>query len=648
MMIDPAYAADSRFTYPKQFTMSAKGVNVQNGRFNHSAVDLSLGPFSLKRSWGDEPLYPRVRTFGTGYFSNRIYTAWGHNYVQGSYADTQDSLGNLIVFVVDGQEFRFRVDPNFQLLPQNKSSQGNRLSYVSGSWILVDRGGNVFTFQPHAALPQVGFSYNVNQVLASAVYADGSRLDYAYNGSAQVRTVTSNKGYALVFDYDGQNNLAAACGYNLSITVVNLSTNCAPAVRKVTYGYNAAGTLLTSVTDVHSGVVNISYVSLGNAAWPWPSCITLRNSSTCEISNHYGAPTNLNGGVYFGEVDQVTRQTTATGDVWSYDYVGDEDPQDLPIVAGRPRWTDAFMGGAGGNAVMRYDRGQLVDYNGPLGTFVYRYAFANFMLPTTGTFAIATIDYRSSLPTLITSGAGDVEFFEHNFRGEVTRRITLPRFTDINTLTRTNGGPLMPTDPELALCCVNVGQLNVPAGSTVVTQSFLPDWGGVGLYGTFYAMGCGAGPVDDKRCSKPIAQVDANGRQTDFEYSAIHGGILTETGPAPQPGAPRPQTRYSYVQRHAWTLDAGGAFVRSVHPIWVLASKSICRTSSWTGSACAVPGDEVVTTYEYGPDAGPNNLLLRGEVQDATGSPLRTCYSYDAFGLRTGVTSPRAGLAVCP
>ncbi len=335
--------------------MSAKGVNVQNGRFNYSSVDLAIGPFSLKRSLGDDALYPITRTFGPGYTSNRIYSAWGHSYAQGSYLKGSDSLGNLIVFVVDGKELQFRSSTGPVFLPQNKSSQGNRLSVQNGNFVLVDRDGSTYNFLQHPAFGSNGTSFT--QLLSNVLYADGSRLDYTYNSLGQVRTVISNMGYALVFDYNAQNNLAAVCGFNLTTAIVMSSTTCVGASRRVTYGYNAAGTLLTSVTDAEAGVVNISYVTAANA--PWPSCITFRNSATCEISNEFG-------GSLLIEEDQVTRQTTPMGDVWQYSYDNGEDPADLPIVAGRPRWTFSNMDGAGGYADMRYDRGLLVEYSGPL------------------------------------------------------------------------------------------------------------------------------------------------------------------------------------------------------------------------------------------------------------------------------------------
>lgn len=151
--------------------------------------------------------------------------------------------------------------------------------------------------------------------------------------------------------------------------------------------------------------------------------------------------------------------------------------------------------------------------------------------------------------------------------------------------------------------------------------------------------------------AKPTTIVDARGAQSDFTYDNVHGGVLTETGPAPAVGQPRPQTRYGYVQRYAWIANWSGGYVQAATPIWLLDFKSLCKTSAATGNPsapCAVAGDEVKTTYDYGPNSGPNNLLLRGIVEDAGGLSLRTCYGYDTQGRRISETKPKANLSSCP
>lgn len=156
-----------------------------------------------------------------------------------------------------------------------------------------------------------------------------------------------------------------------------------------------------------------------------------------------------------------------------------------------------------------------------------------------------------------------------------------------------------------------------------------------------------------KTCAKPEWTKDANGNVTTYTYSPDHGGILRKTGPAVQTRQPgggfasvTPQTRYSYALRDGWTPNGVGGYAQ----IWVLTQESFCRVGAPNpgGIGCALANDEVVTSYDYGPSAGPNLLLLRGKVVTADGVSLRTCFGYDDHGRKVSETSPRANLTSCP
>jgi YD repeat-containing protein len=151
------------------------------------------------------------------------------------------------------------------------------------------------------------------------------------------------------------------------------------------------------------------------------------------------------------------------------------------------------------------------------------------------------------------------------------------------------------------------------------------------------------------KCNQPNWIKDAQGNQTDFTYNNTTGQVLKVTGPA-APSGIRPQVRNTYTNRFAWFKNASGAFVKASSAISLLTKTSTCKTGApaTTGTGCAVAGDEIITTYEYGPDKGPNNLWLRGVVVDSGGLVLRTCYAYDAVGNRISQTSPRANLGSCP
>ena len=146
-------------------------------------------------------------------------------------------------------------------------------------------------------------------------------------------------------------------------------------------------------------------------------------------------------------------------------------------------------------------------------------------------------------------------------------------------------------------------------------------------------------------CNKPTAVLDANGNETDYTYDAVHGGVLTETYPSAN--GIRSQIRRTYVQRYAWYLNATGTMTRDANPVWLLATESYCRTGAASGSGCALANDEVLTSYDYGPDSGPNNLILRGKTVTADGQTVRTCYAHDKQGNKIWETAPNAHPSSC-
>jgi hypothetical protein len=154
--------------------------------------------------------------------------------------------------------------------------------------------------------------------------------------------------------------------------------------------------------------------------------------------------------------------------------------------------------------------------------------------------------------------------------------------------------------------------------------------------------------ISRKVCNKPVYRLDYRGSRTDYAWDPNSGSVLTETGPADAAGI-RPVKRAAYVQRYAWISNGTGGYVQAASPVWLPASEKICRTTATSGDACAGgPSDEVVTAYDYGPDAGPNNLLMRGKTVTADGATLRECYGYDASGNRVWTTGAGAGLSTCP
>ena len=157
-------------------------------------------------------------------------------------------------------------------------------------------------------------------------------------------------------------------------------------------------------------------------------------------------------------------------------------------------------------------------------------------------------------------------------------------------------------------------------------------------------------------CNKPLSTKDFNGNTWSFTYDPANGEVWTQTGPAVN--GVQPQNRYFYAQRNAAYLSSSG-MITDTRPIWVLTAESHCISGAAAplladgsppppGSGCAQANDEVVTSYDYGPSSGPNNLLVRGKTVTAQGQTLRTCYGHDSQVNKIWETSPNAQSSSCP
>lgn len=149
-------------------------------------------------------------------------------------------------------------------------------------------------------------------------------------------------------------------------------------------------------------------------------------------------------------------------------------------------------------------------------------------------------------------------------------------------------------------------------------------------------------------CHRPLTYTDRNGNVSLFEYSSVHGGVLSESMPAGANGI-RPVKRYRYAQRTAWILNGVSGYINSLPPVWLKTEERTCRTTVTVNDTCqGGSADEVVTAYDYGPNSGPNNLLLRGIVVTADGQSQRTCFTYDAMGNKISETPPMGTAESCP
>lgn len=642
----PATAQYARWQFPQQYILSPHGVNLQTGSFMASSTDLTIGNISLVRNWGSVPsITVGDRSFGalrlltdqpvTTWAANN--NGWSHNFNQG----VRFSLGNDARYfvVADGKMYNFRGLLDGSIVPAAAGSSGTMLAWVNGQWNFTDRSGNLFVYFAHPSMSQNGAQGSPNQLIQSITYANGSRLDFVYNPAGRPQWVSSNSGFAIKLEYSGSGNVSAACGFNLSAAFASPATACASAALRVSYAYDPAGIILTSVTDVLNQVTTITYSNF-QSQWFFPTCISLPNSATCTIRNDFGP---LPGeSVNVALPDQVRRLTTANGDIWNYFYRPQQDPADLPIVLGMPRYSRSGMTDPMGNEYgLRFDRGRLIDQTTPAGALGFRYKYAQVASGVYTNFSDIpqTVEYFSDEAGLVIMPEGNMDYYAYDDRGNIVMRSSWPKGS-VN--------PLLPGNPDWQRCCLNLGQPVELVGSLTRSRTYLGNYGAISQNGFVFVLGCGSGPADAKLCDKPLTETDNNGGVVSRTYAQAHGGILTETRPTVS--GIQPYTRYTYTQRFAWTRNSTGSFVRSTTGVWLLTQNSTCIHGgvASSGSGCAVADDEVSTNYDYGPDSGPNNLLLRGMSLTSGGQTLRTCYSYDDLGRKISETAPRAGLAVCP
>ncbi len=127
---------------------------------------------------------------------------------------------------------------------------------------------------------------------------------------------------------------------------------------------------------------------------------------------------------------------------------------------------------------------------------------------------------------------------------------------------------------------------------------------------------------DDVICFRPEWTKDANGNQTDYTWSNVHGGLLTQLDPADANNIRR-KTKNTY--------DSAGRLIKT----------ELCEAStSGTELTCGTAAS-FVTEWTY---FGGTRLPLTETITDGAGNgPLTTNYTYDDAGRQTSVNPPLAG-----
>ena len=631
----PARAQGSRIVNnpAEHFNIAPGGVDLRSGRYVYEATDLSVGGEGQPNSLSLKRTTPEAIR--------------GHNNSFGNFSSNWDIMLTVYPWDTDGNGAKndFRAIVRIRGLATTFASEGVLttyalksdgaaafLTYTGGTrtgastiYTYTASDGTVIVFRP------IGGKDCGNEVTGTCAFAssvtepDGTRytLSYAATGESggnfvRLSTVVSSRGYALTFEgASGTGGMGSritkACVTNLALSTV--PTTCASnALATATYTYS--GTRLTGVTGPDgstdsfgyvdgSGGYQMQFIKAGQTA-PW---LTNTVGTAPGMVNEEDLP-----------IEFVTAQSFADGRAYTYAYT--QPPSGASI--------------AGGAYVDNFGNGASVPYGFPItpgsGPEDHMQC-TQFPCSPPNPDDFTWIYQQTPGPISITDALGHTTTFEYC---DPAAMAGLPSYY----VNRCAVVPLVSfTDPEgarteLTYWGRNVSQVRRKAKP----GSGLPD------IVTSATYDCS----NPKICAKPLTATDANGKVTTYTYKAETGDLLTETRPADANGI-QAVIRNEYVQRYAWLSNGSGGYAQAAAPVWLLSATKTCRTTATVSGACAGgSADEVVTSYDYGPDSGPNLLLLRGKVVTADGVSLRTCYAYDAMGNRIGETSPRAGLTVCP
>ncbi|MBX3594150.1 RHS repeat-associated core domain-containing protein [Sphingomonas sp.] len=444
-----------------------------------------------------------------------------------------------------------------------------------------------------------------NAYATTVVHPDGAAFSLTYdnggpNGARRLKRVTSNAGYQLIFEYFGGSDahkIQKACAINLASTTPPGSDVCPSGAQSVSYGYS--GDRVASITDSAGQVSTI--VNNFSGSGPYTQLFYKPGLSSPYLTNTLSITDGISALDASGMA--VTQQVFADGRTFTYSYT-DLDPQTSD---------PAIVGGG-------YARGTGWVENGTLATALgwsYRQEVVNGNVGPL---------YVPSSPEMII---------------DPLNRVTTNEFS---------GAPYMPYQRLI--------KRTLPNGRA---ESFTYANGFLSQRTLSAATGSSDAPISVSMtyncttwvvCFKPVTVTDARGNTTDYTYDTTHGGVLTETGPAPMSGAARPQKRYTYGQFYAWYRNTSGSVVQAATPIWLVTEISECRDSSAGNPAACVGGnDEIRTVFTYGSAGSANNLLPTSKSVIAWDSAagamttLTTSWTYDANGDKLTEDGPMAGSA---
>lgn len=466
---------------------------------------------------------------------------------------------------------------------------------------------------------------------------DGTRYDFQYESPtvSRLRSVTSSRGYAALFEYGNGTKITKTCVINLGVTAKPANNLCPVTPPQVaTYSYSAidAKPVMTAATAPDNNTDSFSYTS-AVPGQTFQMAFTKPGQSVPWLTNSNAYDYTLDGLTY----PIITAQNFADGGSFTYFYEYTPQTDDGSGLGG------SYRSVSGGGYVNALNQATAVGYD---------------FLPMPGSF---------SPPRVIPPGGGGGQNYPPVNAGDIVFQITPGPVRIVDALGRTTTSDYCDAYAAANLppqehhrCLVSLLQSTTdPEGNKVklkygfngnvieIRRVAKPGSGLADTLETATYDGNACATYVFKLCHKPLSVTDAKGKVTDYTWDPIHGGMLTETLAAPTTGADRPQKRYSYGQFYAWYKNAGGTIVQSPYPVWLLTQISECKTG--VAPACVGTANETRTTiaYQTGNASTASNLLpVSRTVAAGDGSiSSTTSWTYDTLGNKLTQDGPLPGSA---
>jgi YD repeat-containing protein len=401
---------------------------------------------------------------------------------------------------------------------QRNGCSSNNFSRLDGSGELISVvGGYVYTARDGSIA-----QYNSSRIV-SITHPSGELIAYSYN-SLGLSSVSSNFGYQLHFDY----------------TYVPMAS---PVLNKVTAFNNA-------IDACELMAESCSY----SVAWP---SLTFSHPGT---EYHVTDALNRTTRVIYNSNDQVTgtiigvaRPGTSIAYTMQDIVPHGDGPNVMSATDGSGTWTYAYE-----------------SYCPPFGNTCPQPEYYDVDTTVTAPNGAQTVYNFVYTGVMYWNGANDQLLLVTPGLGSVTN--ALGQKTIISETGVGLGGIVYPEGNSVDYERNEFGAITkvttkAKSGSGLSTTTVL----------VTYPEDCPQYPI---LCHRPTSMTDARGNVTDYTYDTA-GNLLTETGPAPTAGAPRPQVRHTWEQRYAWYKQNGSsAITQAATPVWVEVGSSQCMTGA--------------------------------------------------------------------